>query len=96
MADEPKKIGYKIFKDGKEAAIYFRSLLNALTQKQDLNEVHDLLLPGCLFFGARWQASCFTRFMVWVQYEYHMVLELLKSGHPEPDKKVKEPMCSSC
>ena len=23
-----------------------------------------------------------------VQYEFHMVLELLKTGHPEPEKKV--------
>ncbi len=38
-ADEPKKIGYKLFKDGKEAATYFRTLLNALTQRQPLNEV---------------------------------------------------------
>ncbi|EIE22267.1 hypothetical protein COCSUDRAFT_47805 [Coccomyxa subellipsoidea C-169] len=58
-ADEPKKIGYKLFKDGKEAATYFRTLLNALTQRQPLNE-----------------------------YEFHMVLELLKNGHPEPEKKM--------
>ncbi|KAK9915157.1 hypothetical protein WJX75_005388 [Coccomyxa subellipsoidea] len=57
--DEPKKIGYKLFKDGKEAANYYRTLLNALTQRQNLNE-----------------------------YEFHMVLELLKTGHPEPEKKM--------
>jgi hypothetical protein len=39
--DEPKKIGYKLFKDGKEAANYYRTLLNALTQRQNLNEVRQ-------------------------------------------------------
>ncbi|CAL8468771.1 g8312 [Coccomyxa elongata] len=58
-ADEPKKIGYKLFKDGRETASYFRHLLTCLTPNQDLNE-----------------------------YEFHMVLELLKHGHPEPSKKI--------
>ncbi|BDA43237.1 probable protein EMBRYO DEFECTIVE 514 at C-terminar half [Coccomyxa sp. Obi] len=58
-ADEPKKVGYKLFKDGREAASYFRHLLTCLTPHQDLNE-----------------------------YEFHMVLELLKHGHPEPSKKI--------
>ncbi len=38
-ADEPKKIGYKLFKDGRETASYFRHLLTCLTPNQDLNEV---------------------------------------------------------
>ena len=38
-ADEPKKIGYKLFKDGREAASYYRHLLSCLTPNQDLNEV---------------------------------------------------------
>lgn len=37
--DEPKKVGYKVFKDGKEAALYYRTLLSHLTKGQNLNEV---------------------------------------------------------
>ena len=37
--DEPRKIGYKTFQSGKEAADYFRKLLLNITKNQDLNEV---------------------------------------------------------
>ena len=38
-ADEPQKVGYKTFQSGKEAADYFKKLLQNLTKNQDLNEV---------------------------------------------------------
>jgi major membrane immunogen (membrane-anchored lipoprotein) len=43
-ADEPQKIGYKTFQSGKEAAEYFKKLLQNLTKNQDLNEVLPLPL----------------------------------------------------
>jgi hypothetical protein len=47
--DEPKKIGYKVFKDGREASHYYRNLLTNLTKHQDLNEVPEI---SCCCFKA--------------------------------------------
>lgn len=59
-ADAPVKIGYKTFESGSSAAKYFYTLINSVTQGQELNE-----------------------------YEFHNVLELLKLGHPEAERKLQ-------
>ena len=41
--DEPRRLGYKLFTIGKDAADYYRNLVNKLTKNQDLNEVCILL-----------------------------------------------------
>ena len=59
-ADSPVKIGYKTFDSGAAAAKYFYTLINSVTQGQELNE-----------------------------YEFHNVVELLKAGHPEAERKLQ-------
>ena len=47
VPDEPRTVGYKHFQGGKQAAEYFRKLLNSITKNQDLNEVPLLRAQGC-------------------------------------------------
>lgn len=54
------QIGYKTFDSGSAAAKYFYTLINSVTQGQELNE-----------------------------YEFHNVVELLKAGHPEAERKLR-------
>ena len=58
--DAPVKIGYKTFESGSSAAKYFYTLINSVTQGQELNE-----------------------------YEFHNVIELLRAGHPEAERKLR-------
>lgn len=107
-ADEPKKIGYKTFPDGPAAYKYYKMLLRELTHNQDLNEVchckpHTLTLEQC---GSRVERAapsqiasvCRLRLQRLsdpaspVQYEHHMVVDLLKQGHPSADQKVCWPL----
>lgn len=46
VPDEPRTVGYKHFQGGKQAAEYFRKLLNSITKNQDLNEVPLLPVQG--------------------------------------------------
>ena len=64
--DAPVKIGYKTFDSGSAAAKYFYTLINSVTQGQELNE-----------------------------YEFHNVVELLKAGHPEAERKLRGPAASA-
>lgn len=43
--DEPRRLGYKLFNTGKDAADYYRNLVNKLTKNQDLNEVCPCCAP---------------------------------------------------
>lgn len=93
-AREPVKLGYKTFTEGKQCTDYLRSLMANYAKGVDFNEVrcacaaaHAFLVANPRSRSERKPARALPS--VPSQYEYLVLLDLLKQGHPEGQKKAR-------
>lgn len=98
---EPQTIGYRTFNTGLECYKYFHGLITKLRKYQNLNQVCARALGACRPSPERTVAPLpplpgygplpshrHLPLSPSLQYEHHMVLDLITKGHPEAERKV--------